>query len=167
MDETVMDHELSDIEALDHLHDGGDYRRLAQRTASADVLRELARCDYPFVWHAIAGNPAAPSDLLAALAGRRHSTYNDNRLLLLLSEHPAGTGAALDALLDTVAGRLRDGERPYAAVLNLARRSDVPAERVRSLGRLPGASARLRRGITRALAARPGPCRRAVTPSPS
>lgn len=76
------------IEALAHLHDGGDYRRLAERTAEPVVLRELARCEYPFVWHAIAKNPATPVDTLAGLADRYHSDYNDNLLLLLLVGHP-------------------------------------------------------------------------------
>ncbi|MEU9040692.1 MULTISPECIES: hypothetical protein [unclassified Kitasatospora] len=152
MDDT---HQQDDVEALRRLHDGGDYRRLAERTSNPDVLRQVARGEYPFVWHAIARNAAAPADLLAALALRRHSTWNDNRLLLLLAVHPALTGAALDGLVDLVAERLREGDRPYAAVLELTRRPELPAERLRRLGLLPGASTRLRRGITRALAARP------------
>ncbi|MFF4923973.1 hypothetical protein ACFY4B_25605 [Kitasatospora sp. NPDC001261] len=144
-----------DMEALKHLHDGGDYRRLAERTSNPDVLRRLAIGEYPFVWHAIADNPAAPTDLLAALAGRRQQVWNDNRLLRLLAAHPALTGEALDGLVDVVGDRLREGDRPYAAVLELARRPELSAERLRPLGRQPGASARLRRGITRALAERP------------
>ncbi|MBV2155346.1 hypothetical protein RZ50_021170 [Kitasatospora sp. SUK 42] len=136
------------------MHDGGDYRRLAERTADPDVLRQLARAEYPFVWHAIARNPATPAEVLAALSTRRHSTWNDNRLLELLAAHPALTGAALNALVDLVAVRLRAEDRPYAAVLELARRSEVTVERLHWLGHLPGASAWLRRGITRALAAR-------------
>lgn len=144
-----------DMEALKHLHDGGDYRRLAERTSNPDVLRRLAIGEYPFVWHAIADNPAAPTDLLAALAGRRQQVWNDNRLLRLLAAHPALTGEALDGLVDLVGDRLREGDRPYAAVLELARRPELSAERLLPLGRQPGASARLRRGITRALAERP------------
>ncbi|MGW2872356.1 hypothetical protein, partial [Kitasatospora sp. NPDC001225] len=114
-----------DMEALKHLHDGGDYRRLAERTSNPDVLRRLAIGEYPFVWHAIADNPAAPTDLLAALAGRRQQVWNDNRLLRLLSAHPALTGEALDGLVDLVGDRLREGDRPYAAVLELARRPEL------------------------------------------
>ncbi|MEV7782199.1 hypothetical protein [Kitasatospora sp. NPDC088351] len=147
---------MDDLEALDHLHDGGDYRRLAERTANPVVLRELARCGYPFVWHAIAANPATPGDVLAGLADRRHTPWNDNRLLLLLAEHPATVGEALDRVYDAVTRQLAAGHRPYAAVLALARRPDLPGDRARGLGPLPGASARLRRGITRELAARPG-----------
>ncbi|MFI9363217.1 hypothetical protein ACIG5E_19505 [Kitasatospora sp. NPDC053057] len=147
--------ETDDVEALRRLHDGGDYRRLAERTSNPDVLRQLARADYPFVWHAIARNAAAPADLLVPLSARRHSTWNDNCLLQLIAAHPALTGAELDGLVPLLAARLREGDRPYAAVLELARRPELPAERLNWLGHLPGSSAHLRRGIARALAARP------------
>ncbi|MBO1414932.1 hypothetical protein J0670_09995 [Streptomyces sp. FH025] len=137
------------------MHDGGDYRRLAERTADPEVLRRLARAEYPFVWHAIAANPATPAEVLAVLSTRSHSTWNDNRLLQLLAAHPALTGEALDGLVDLVAVRLRAQDRPYAAVLELARRPEVAVERLNWLGHQPGASTWLRRGITRALAARP------------
>ncbi|MEU3562178.1 hypothetical protein [Kitasatospora sp. NPDC006786] len=152
---TVTADTTDDVEALKHLHDGGDYRRLAERTSNPEVLRRLAIGEYPFVWHAIARNPAAPTDLLAALAGRRQLVWNDNRLLELLAAHPALMGEALEALVDLVGDRLREGDRPYAAVLELAGRPELPAERLHRLGRLPGASARLRRGISRVLAERP------------
>ncbi|MFJ8623850.1 hypothetical protein ACIRD3_13525 [Kitasatospora sp. NPDC093550] len=146
---------MDDVEALRHLHDAGDYLRLAERTSHPEVLRRLAVGEYSFVWHAIARNAAAPADLLVALSTRRHSTWNDNHLLQLLAVHPALTGADLDGLVDLLAARLREGDRPYAAVLALARRPEPSAERLHGLGQLPGASTRLRRGITRALAARP------------
>ncbi|MGA5820969.1 hypothetical protein ACPC54_24255 [Kitasatospora sp. NPDC094028] len=147
---------MDDTQALNHLHTGADYLRLAERTADPAVLGELARrADYAFVWQAIARNAATPTAVLAALAGRRNSDYNDNRLLCLIAAHPAATGDALDAVVDSVATLLAEGERPYAATLVLAARPDAAAERILALGRLPGASARLRRGITRALAARP------------
>ncbi|MFI9163231.1 hypothetical protein [Kitasatospora aureofaciens] len=151
-----MGEQAEDTEALRHLHDGADYRRLAERTSDPDVLRRLARAEYPFVWHAIARNAAAPADLLVPLAARRHSTWNDNCLLQLVAAHPALTAADLDGLVPLLAARLREGDRPYAAVLELARRSELPAERLNWLGHLPGASTHLRRGIARALAARPG-----------
>ncbi|WP_051826804.1 hypothetical protein [Kitasatospora aureofaciens] len=151
-----MGEQAEDTEALRHLHDGGDYRRLAERTSDPDVLRRLARAEYPFVWHAIARNAAAPADLLVPLAARRNSTWNDNCLLQLVVAHPALTAADLDVLVPLLAVRLREGDRPYAAVLELARRSELPAERLNWLGHLPGASIHLRRGIARALAARPG-----------
>ncbi|GGV06968.1 hypothetical protein GCM10010502_72570 [Kitasatospora aureofaciens] len=83
-----MGEQAEDTEAPRHLHDGGDYRRLAERTSDPDVLRRLARAEYPFVWHAIARNAAAPADLLVPLAARRNSTWNDNCLLQLVAAHP-------------------------------------------------------------------------------
>ncbi|MER7578718.1 hypothetical protein [Kitasatospora sp. NPDC097691] len=146
---------MDDIEALNHLHDGGDYRRLAERTSNPDVLRRLAQGLYPFVWHAIARNAATPTDLLVSLSVRRNTTSNENQLLELIAAHPALTGEALDGFIDLLAVRLREDARPYAAVLELARRPEPNAERLHWLAHLPGASARLRRGVTRALAARP------------
>ncbi|MEV7773443.1 hypothetical protein [Kitasatospora sp. NPDC086791] len=137
------------------VHDGGDYRRLAERTSNPDVLRRLARGEYPFVWHAIAANAAAPTDLLVALSARRNTTWNENHLLQLIAVHPALTGEALDGFVELLAVRLREGGRPYAAVLQLAGRPEPTAERLHWLAHLPGASARLRRGVTRALVARP------------
>ncbi|MEU8922099.1 hypothetical protein AB0D10_14355 [Kitasatospora sp. NPDC048545] len=146
---------MDDIEALGHLHDGGDYRRLAERTSNPDVLRRLAQGEYPFVWHAIAKNAAAPTDLLVSLSLRRNTTWNENFLLELIAAHPALTVEALDGFIDLLATRLREDARPYAAVLELARRPEPTAERLHWLVHLPGASARLRRGVTRVLVARP------------
>ncbi|MFI8455551.1 hypothetical protein [Kitasatospora sp. NPDC085464] len=147
---------MDDVEALRHLHDGGDYRRLAERTSNPEVLRELAvRAELPFVWHAIARNTATPAEVLVALSTRRHTTSNDNCLLQLVAAHPALTGPDLDGLVDVLAVRLREGDRPYAAVLELARRPEPAVERLNWLGHLQGASTSLRRGITRALATRP------------
>ncbi|MFJ8477257.1 hypothetical protein [Kitasatospora sp. NPDC094011] len=143
------------VEALGRLHEPGDHLRLAERTADPEVLRVLAGGDYPFVWRVIARNAATPVEVLAALAERRNSSWDDNDRLKLVAARPDLTVEVLDGLVEVVAERLREGERPYAAVLLLARRPEVPAERVNRLGHLPGASGRLRRGIGRALAARP------------
>ncbi|MFG2843550.1 hypothetical protein ACGF12_10295 [Kitasatospora sp. NPDC048296] len=146
---------MDDVEALEHLHHGGDYRELAERTTNPYVLRQLARGEYPFVWQVIARNAAAPTDLLSSLSRRRNTTWNDNYLLQLIAAHPALTGEALDGLVDLVAVRLREGDRPYGAVVELARRPELSIERLNWLGHLPGASTNLRRRIIRALAARP------------
>ncbi|MFF0295049.1 hypothetical protein ACFYST_16650 [Kitasatospora sp. NPDC004614] len=130
--------------------------RLAEARASTDpaALRALTAVGLPFVDQALAENPHTPPDVLARLAEVRHSDWNDNRLLYLLAEHPGADGAVLDAVLAAVAECLAAGRRPFAAVLALAARLDVPAERVRALGRSAGASARLRAGLARVLAER-------------
>ncbi|MFD8482232.1 hypothetical protein [Kitasatospora sp. NPDC059673] len=130
--------------------------RLAAARASADPaeLRALTDVGLPFVDQALAENPQTPPDALLLLAGVRRGDWNDNRLLCLLAQHPGADGTVLGAVLAAVAERLTAGQRPYAATLALAGRPEVPVEQVRALGRLAGASARLRRGMARVLAGR-------------
>ncbi|WP_392666922.1 hypothetical protein [Streptomyces sp. LN785] len=109
------------------------------------VLQRLAQCPYPFVWQALAANPHTPAGALLKLSTARDSVWNDNRLLRLLAEHPAADPIVLRAVLDAVAAKLEEGERPYAAVLALADRLELEVEVVARLGTLRGASARLRR----------------------
>ncbi len=137
------------------------YFDLAESAQDPAVLRELAGSEYPFVRQAVAANPCTRADALLALAARcrgfpaEHGPWNDNFLLLLLAGHPAADRPALLAVLDAAA-RLTAGARPYAAVLALAGRPELRPEELLPLGRLPGASARLRAGLHRALAARAG-----------
>ncbi|MFF4345442.1 hypothetical protein ACFY00_36725 [Kitasatospora sp. NPDC001540] len=138
----------------------GYYRDLANASSDPAVLHELARCPYPFVQHAVAANPCTPPAALAELAvlcGRApgaRAPWNDNRLLLLLARHPAADRAVLSAAVDAAAARLTARTRPYRAVLALAERPELRTEELLALARLPGASARLRGGLRRALAAR-------------
>ncbi|GLW56050.1 hypothetical protein [Kitasatospora phosalacinea] len=136
------------------------YLDLAGASQDPAVLHELAGSEYPFVRQAVAANPHARADALFALAARcrdvpaEHGPWNDNALLLLLAGHPAADRPALLVVLDAAAARLTAGARPYAAVLALAGRPELHPEELRALGRLPGASARLRSGLRRVLAAR-------------
>nr|WP_237419037.1 hypothetical protein [Kitasatospora sp. SID7827] len=124
-------------------------------------MHELAACPYPFVQHAVAANPCTPPAALRELAElcglvpHDRSPWNDNRLLLLLARHPAADrrvlAAAVAAAVAAATVRLAAGTRPYAAVLALADRPELPPEELRALGRLPGASARLRGGLRRVL----------------
>ncbi|MEV7216457.1 hypothetical protein AB0O31_25620 [Kitasatospora cineracea] len=132
------------------------YLDLAGASSDAAVLRELAGSEYPFVRQAVAANPGTRADALFVLAARcrdvpaEHGPWNDGALLHLLARHPATDRPALLAVLDAAAARLAAGARPYAAVLALAGRP----EELLPLGCLPGASARLRAGLRRALSAR-------------
>lgn len=96
-----------------------------------------------------------PATALVQLAGARDSPHNDNGLLRLLAERADAGPVVLRATLAAVAGKLAEGERPYAAVLALAGRPELDPAEVAALGTLPGASARLRRGLARRLDARP------------
>ncbi|MEU5288484.1 hypothetical protein AB0G97_31400 [Streptomyces sp. NPDC020755] len=108
------------------------------------VLQRLATCPYPFVWHALATNPHTPPEALQELSAARDSAWNDNKLLRLLAGHPGANPVVLRAVLEAVAAKLDEGERPYAAVLALADRLELEVDEVRKLGTLRGASARLR-----------------------
>ncbi|WP_371675203.1 hypothetical protein [Streptomyces sp. NBC_01276] len=131
-----------------------DYLALAHTERDSSALQRLAQCPYPFVWQALAANPHTPSAVLSDLSAARDSVWNDNRLLHLLAEHPSADSIVLRAVLDAVAAKLDEGERPYAAVLALAGRLELEAEEVARLGTLRGASARLRRRLALRLSPR-------------
>ncbi|MER5475352.1 hypothetical protein [Streptomyces sp. NPDC002685] len=121
-----------------------DYLALARAERDSLVLQRLAKCPYPFVWQALATNPHTPPEALQKLSAARDSVWNDNKLLRLLADHPSANPVVLRAVLEAVAVKLEEGERPYAAVLALAGRLELEVDEVRKLGTLRGASARLR-----------------------
>lgn len=131
-----------------------DYLALAGAEKDGTVLHGLVQCPYPFVWQALAVNPCTPPAALMELSKARDSVWNDNRLLRLLAEHPAANHSVLGAVLDRVAAKLEQGDRPYAAVLALAGRPELRPDEVKRLGTLRGSSARLRRLIARQLNSR-------------
>lgn len=130
-----------------------EYLALARNSGHENDLLRLVDSPYPFVWQALAENPRTPPEALIRLCSRTSGPWNDNRLLYLLALHPRADRVVLEVLVAAVSVRLRAGGRPYAAVLALAERAELDVDDVRPLGSLPGASARLRRGI----AARLGP----------
>ncbi|MFD9634220.1 hypothetical protein [Streptomyces violascens] len=130
------------------------YLALAHAEKDGSVLQRLAQCPYPFVWQALAANPHTPSVALMGLVKARDSVWNDNRLLRLLAEHPGSDRIVLRAVLDAVAAKLDEGERPYSAVLALAARLELEADDLKRLGTRRGASARLRRLLARRLDSR-------------
>lgn len=136
------------------VHTPADYLELAHAESDSAVLHRLARCPYPFVWQALAANPATAPGTLLELSTAQDSAWNDNRLLRLLAEHPSADHAVLRGVRDAVAAKLAEGGRPYAAVLALAGRTELAAAEVRELGTLRGASARLRGQLDRHLGLR-------------
>ncbi|MFD7335386.1 hypothetical protein ACFV98_05200 [Streptomyces violascens] len=131
-----------------------DYLALAHAEKDGSVLRRLAQCPYPFVWQALAANPHTPPAALMGLVKVRDSIWNDNRLLRLPAEHPGSDRSVLRAVLDAVAAKLDEGERPYSTVFALADRLELEADDVKRLGTLRGASARLRRLLAQRLDSR-------------
>ncbi|WP_246295642.1 hypothetical protein OHT20_00510 [Streptomyces caniferus] len=136
------------------MHTPADYLELARAENDGAVLHRLVRCPYPFVWHALAANVHTPTVALLELSAARDSAWNDNMLLRLLAEHPGADRIVLLAVLDAVATKLTEGERPYAAVLALAERRELEVEEVRRLGALRGSSARLRSRLDQSLGSR-------------
>lgn len=134
-----------------------DHLAAARSCRDPAELRRLAAGPYPFVWQALAKNPYTPPDALVALASARSDAWNDHRLLSLLALHPSADPAVPAAVLEAVTGLLAKGARPYAAALALAARPEVEPARAMALGALPGASARLRRGLRGRLGLRGGP----------
>ncbi|GLY83522.1 hypothetical protein [Actinoallomurus iriomotensis] len=138
-----------------HLHTPADHLRLAADPATGeDVLRGLSQSPYPFVWQALAANPNTPPAVLGRLCSQRDSTWNDNLLVARIACHPRADRTVLRGLLDELRDRLMAGDRPFAAVLALAERVEVTPDEILGLARLPGASARLRRGVRSRLAGR-------------
>ncbi|MFD4526874.1 hypothetical protein ACFWP7_23665 [Streptomyces sp. NPDC058470] len=133
------------------VHTPAEKLELARAEQDSSVLHPLARCPYPFVWHALAANPHTAPETLLELSTAQDSSWNDNRLLRLLAEHPRADRTVLRAVRDAAAAKLTEGERPYAAVLALAGRTELAAEEVRQLGALRGTSARLRSHLDRRL----------------
>ncbi|MES9557936.1 hypothetical protein ACIQGT_39705 [Streptomyces sp. NPDC093108] len=121
-----------------------DYLALERAERDSLVLQRLAKCPYPFVWQALATNLHTPPEALQELSAARDSVWNDNKLLRLLADHPNANPVVLRAVLEAVAAKLDEGERPYAAVLALADRLELEVDEVMKLGTLRGASARLR-----------------------
>ncbi len=131
-----------------------DYLALARAERDSLVLQRLAKSPYPFVWQALATNPHTPPEALQELSAARDSVWNDNKLLRLLADHPSANPVVLRAVLEAVAAKLDEGERPYAAALALADRLELEVDEVRKLGTLRGASARLRHLLNLRLSAR-------------
>ncbi len=118
-------------------------------------LQPLARSPYSFVRLAVAKDPRANTATLAELLTSDLTGWNRNHLLALVAMHPRADRAVLLAALDMVAAALGGLEdRPYAAALALAERTELELREVRRLVTLPGSSRRMRRGLERNLARR-------------
>ncbi|MFI0966605.1 hypothetical protein ACH4S8_35280 [Streptomyces sp. NPDC021080] len=131
-----------------------DYLALARAEKDGSVLYRLVQCPYPFVRQVLAASPHTPPAALLELSKARDSVWNDNRLPRLLAEHPGANRIVLRAVLDGVAAKLDEGERPYVAILALVGRPELETDEVRKLGTLRGSSARPRRLLALRLSSR-------------
>lgn len=140
------------------MREPGQYRdRALAPTTTPDEMRELADCPYPFVWQALATRPDVPPDVLDALLHRSDSDWNDNRLLALIARNEQANRSVLLSVLEQVQRLLATGERPYAAGLRLASRSELTIDEVSAMLASSGASRRFRAGLRAQLAKRAVP----------
>ncbi|MER7983889.1 hypothetical protein [Streptomyces sp. NPDC095817] len=70
----------------------------------------------------MATNSYVPPEVLQEVSAARDSVWNDHKLLPLLADHRNANPVVLRAVLEAVAAKLDEGERPHAAVLALADR---------------------------------------------
>lgn len=112
-------------------------------------LRELAGSPYSFVRLAVARQPRADAAVLAELLTEPLDPWDANHLYRLVAEHPNADRAVLLRVLARTEDLLRSGSRPYGAAIALAARPELSPDEVDRLRHLPGASPRLRRGLTR------------------
>jgi hypothetical protein len=118
-------------------------------------LRELAGSPYRFVRVAVAQHPRAEAAALAELLTGPLDPWDANHLYRLVAEHPNADRAVLLRVLARTEDLLRSGSRPYGAAIALAVRPELTPDEVDRLRYLPGASRRLRRGLTRVRTHRP------------
>ena len=138
-------------------HSPRDYLDAARSPeADKDLLAGLATTPYDFVHDAIAQHPHATAAILLAVVPRELRNWGHHSLLRKIIAHPAADEAVLALAHTRVAEALTSGYRPYSVAIALAQRGVLTAGDVEALGRLPGASARLRHGLRRAVAAGPG-----------
>ncbi|GAB3848829.1 hypothetical protein ACFPIJ_56000 [Dactylosporangium cerinum] len=135
-----------------------DYLRVLDDLRLDDSgLAVLAGSPYSFVRLAVARHQRAAAPHLRRLLEGEYTDWDSNAVLLLVARHAGADRPVLPAVLDRVTELLRAGARPYAAALTLAERPELRSDEIRPLGRLAGASRRMRRGLNRALAARTPP----------
>lgn len=135
-------------------HSPKDYLDAARAPeADEELLAGLATVPYDFVLEAVAEHPRATAAVLLACVPGELRTWSDHSILRKVIAHSSADGAVLALARERVAQALVAGRRPYGSAIALARRGALDLEDAESFGRLPGASARLRRGLRRTITA--------------
>ncbi|MFC4065659.1 hypothetical protein [Actinoplanes subglobosus] len=134
-----------------------DYQRLVDDPrADQETLLALARSPYSFVRSAVADSPRADASTLAAIPLDDLPRWTRNHILAATARHPNADRPTLLRTLRAVAESLdRPGERPYAAALSLALRPELTPAEILTLTARRNASARMIKGVRRALSCRP------------
>ncbi|GAA1658714.1 hypothetical protein [Actinoplanes couchii] len=133
-----------------------DYRDLASDPRiDQEGLRQLGRNPFSFVRSAVAQSPLADATTLAAVSLDGLDRWTRNSILAAIARHHnADRAALLGVLRETCALLHQPDERPFAAALALARRTELSETEVLHLIDQPNASRRMARGVRRALAER-------------
>src|SRR5215472_18506759 len=133
-------------------HSPRDYLDAARaEDADGELLAGLASLPYAFTKEAVAEHRNTRPETLVALVPDTIHGWGEYRLLRMIVSHPAANAEVWAMARERVYESLTAGYRPFCLAITLARRGDLTPEDVHALGRLPGASARLRRGLRRAM----------------
>ena len=118
-------------------HSPKDYFDAAKSPdASADELRELAQCDYPFVLVAIASHPNATPDALEAAAPTTVIADYDQELARALGVNPMTPPQVLERLADGLFPFLsggRGGQCAIVAAVAVCLNPHTPIEPIRRI----------------------------------
>ncbi|MBB4748986.1 hypothetical protein [Actinoplanes lobatus] len=133
-----------------------DYRNLvSDPRIDQEGLRQLGQNPFPFVRSAVARSPLADATTLAAVSLDGLDRWTRNSILISIARHHnADRSTLLGVLRKTCALLNQPDERPFAAALALARRTELSEIEVLDLIDQPNASRRMARGVRRALAGR-------------
>src|ERR1700710_3011260 len=135
-----------------NFHGPADYLKAAcDPSADAELLHQVAQQPYPFVRQAVAEHPAARPETLHGLVPDLIRSWNDHRLVLLITRHPSASAGVLARVAAVAESSLIAGNRPYEICAALAERGVLAAADAARLRRLPGASARFRHRMARAV----------------
>lgn len=132
-------------------HSPRDYLEAAtDQHADDDLLYGLAGQPFDFVHRAVARHPAATARTLLRVL--QHGLPGEGHEVVSLAvQHPAADEHVFAAACELLSQWLERGGRPYSAVLALANRGGLTPEQAAQLASLPGASARLRGALQRAM----------------
>ena len=118
-------------------------------------LRTLAASPYPFVRRAVARCPRSDPATLAAVVIDELDRWTRNSVLAAIAGHPNADRRVLLTILSRTRALLaQPDERPFAAALALAQRSELSPAEVLDLVGQPNSSRRMARGIRRRLSER-------------
>lgn len=131
------------------MHSPADYQRWAQDPdISEDSQRLLISKPWPFVYLALAENPATMPEVLLEMAGlEMTSSFDENALLAALARHPRSGRPVLLAVLSRTVLALAREQRAYTASIELAGRTELSERDLAPLYQATGTSSTQRQRV--------------------